>query len=112
MAILDNFSFFINEADVAVAIDCPVDAISSATWDEKNTLILKMENGVEYLLVNILPNIREIMTKVDFITVIFMQNREIKEACDVELKKDSNLNFEDNFKNEALDCYMALKNQE
>ena len=53
------------------------------------------EDGTQYVLTNILPNIREILEKTETVMVIFKQKQDVVEAYDVEIIKDATLEFDD-----------------
>ena len=107
--VLDNFAFYLKDNEVAVGVNIPVDDVDCLVWDEKNTLILKTENGTEYVLVNILPNVRDVLKSVSLVTVIFTQENDVKDAVDVGLVVNPSLTYDDNFNEEALSCYRSLK---
>ena len=71
MIVLDNHEFNIKNNELAISIDCPVAEINNLKWDTKNTIILSMEDGIQYALTNILPNIREILEKIETVMIVF-----------------------------------------
>ena len=73
MIVLDNYEFNIKNNELAISIDCPVAEINNLKWDTKNTIILSMEDGKQYILTNILPNIREILEKIETVMIVFKQ---------------------------------------
>ncbi len=109
MIILDDFEFHIKNNELAISVDCPVAEINNLKWDTKNTIILSMEDGTQYVLTNILPNIREILEKTETVMVIFKQKQDIVEAYDVEIIKDATLEFDDLFNEEAVSCYRKFE---
>ena len=109
MIVLDNFEFNIKNNELAISIDCPVAEINNLKWDTKNTIILSMEGGEQYLLTNILPNIREILKKIETAMIVFKQKQDIVEAYNVEIIKDTSLKFDDSFNEEAISCYRKFE---
>ena len=109
MIVLDNFEFHIKNNELAISIDCPVAEINSLKWDTKNTIILSMEDGKQYILTNILPNIREILEKIETVMIVFKQKQDIIEAYNVEIIKDTTLEFDDSFNEEAISCYRKFE---
>ncbi len=109
MIILDNFEFYIKNNELAISIDCSVAEINNLRWDTRNTIILTMENGEQYLLTNILPNIRDILQRIETVMIVFKQKQEIVEAYDVEIIKDNTLEFDDLFNEEAISCYRKFE---
>lgn len=109
MIVLDNFEFHIKNNELAISIDCPVAEINNLKWDTKNTIILSMEGGEQYLLTNILPNIREILKKIETAMIVFKQKQDIIEAYNVEIIKDTTLEFDDSFNEEAISCYRKFE---
>lgn len=109
MIILDDFEFHIKNNELAISVDCPVAEINNLKWDTKNTIILSMEDGIQYVLTNILPNIREILEKTEKVMVIFKQKQDVVEAYDVEIIKDATLEFDDLFNEEAVSCYRKFE---
>ena len=109
MIVLDNFEFHIKNNELAISIDCPVAEINNLKWDTKNTIILSMEDGEQYLLTNILPNIREILEKIETVMIVFKQKQDIVDAYDIEIIKDTTLEFDDLFNEEAISCYRKIE---
>ena len=109
MIILDSFEFYTKNNELAILIDCPVAEINNLRWDTKNTIILSMENGEQYILTNILPNIREILEQRETAMVVFKQEQDIVEAYDIKIIKDPTLGFEDLFNEEAISCYRKFE---
>ena len=109
MIVLDNFEFNIKNNELAISIDCPVAEINNLKWDTKNTIILSMEDGEQYLLTNILPNIREILEKIETVMIVFKQKQDIVDAYDIEIIKDTTLEFDDSFNEEAISCYRKIE---
>ena len=109
MIVLDNFEFHIKNNELAISIDCPVAEINNLKWDTKNTIILSMEDGKQYILTNILPNIREILEKIETVMIVFKQKQDIVEAYNVEIIKDTTLEFDDSFNEEAISCYRKFE---
>ena len=109
MIVLDEFEFLVKDNELAIAIDCPTKEIKSLIWDYKNVIILNFIDNNKYALINILPNIREILEKVATVLIIFKQNDEVVDAFDVELIKDNSLNFDDLFEEGAISCYKKLE---
>lgn len=109
MIILDNFEFHAKNNELAISIYFPVAEIDNLRWDTKNTIILSMKNGEEYILTNILPNIREILKQIKTVMIVFKQEQNIVEAYDVEIIKDTTMKFDDLFNEEAISCYRKLE---
>ena len=109
MIILDNFEFHIKNNELAISIDCPVAEINNLRWDTKNTIILSMENGTQYALINILPNIRKILERIETVMIVFKQKQDIVDAYDIEIIKDTTLEFDDLFNEEAISCYRKIE---
>ena len=109
MIILDNFEFLTDETELAIAVDIAPVEVEKLVWDTKNTIILTTSDQQEYALINILPNIRKMLARLNEIMVIFKSGADIKEAFEIELIKDDSLNFEDNLHEEALDAYKEFE---
>ncbi len=109
MIVLDNFEFHIKDNELAISIDCPVAKINNLKWDTKNTIILSMEDETQYILTNILPNVREILERIETAMIIFKQKQDIVEAYNVEIIKDTTLEFDDSFNEEAISCYRKFE---
>lgn len=105
MIILDNFEFLTNDSELAISLDCPVGKITCLEWDTKNTIIMSMEDGNQYVLTNILPNIRDMLEKISTVMVIFMKDQDIIEAYDIKIVKNITLSFDDLFSDQAIDYY-------
>lgn len=104
MFVFENFDFLVNGQNLSIVVEHPVIDVKSLEWDERNTILMQDNEGNEYVFINILPNIREILQKVMSIIIIFQQNNDIIDAYEVELSKNSNLSFEDKFNDEAIGC--------
>lgn len=109
MIVLDHFEFHIKNNELAIFIDCPVAEINNLKWDTKNTIVLSMEDGKQYILTNILPNIREILEKIETAIIVFKQKQDIVEAYNVEIIKDATLEFDDLFNEEAISFYREFE---
>lgn len=109
MNVLDEFEFLLKDDKLAISIDYPVEEIKSLVWDYKNVIILSFINGSKCALINILPNIREVLEKIETVMIIFKQNNEIVKAFNVELIKDNSLGFEDLFEKGAISCYKKFE---
>lgn len=109
MLVFENFDFLVNGQDLSIVVEHPIVAIKSLEWDEKNTILMQDDDDNKYAFVNILPNIREILQKVTSVMIVFQQNNDIIDAYEVELSKNSNLSFEDNFNSEAIACLRKLE---
>lgn len=105
MIILDKFEFLTDETELAIAVDIAPCEVEKLVWDTKNTIILTTSDQQEYALINILPDIRKMLARLNEIMVIFKSGDNIKEAFEVELIKDDSLNFEDNLHDEAVETY-------
>ncbi len=109
MIVLDEFEFHIKDNELAIFLDCSVAEINDLKWDTKNTIILSMEGGKQYVLTNILPNIREILKRVKTVLIVFKQKQDIVEAYNVEIIKDTTLEFDDSFNEEAISFYRKFE---
>lgn len=105
MIILDKFEFLTDETELAIAVDIAPVEVEKLVWDTKNTIILTTADQQKYALINILPDIRKMLARLNEIMVIFKSGDNIKEAFEVELIKDDSLNFEDNLHDEAVETY-------
>lgn len=109
MTELDEFEFLVKDNQLAISVDFPVCEISDIKWDTRNTIILSLKDGRQYILSNILPNIRETLSKIKNIMIIFKQGENILEAFDTEIIKEPSLPFNDSFNEEALSFYRAFE---
>lgn len=109
MIIVEKFEFLISGDELAIAVDFPVTNIKNICWDGKNTIVINSENDNKYVLMNILPNIRQMLENTKTLMLIFMQGQEIAEAYDIELTKDTSLEFDDLFYEEAISCYRKIE---
>lgn len=112
MIIVEKFEFLISDNELAIAVDFPVTNIKNICWDGKNTIVINSENDNKYVLMNILPNIRQMLDNTKTLILIFMQGQEIAEAYNIELTKDTSLEFDDLFYEEAISCYRKIKKLE
>lgn len=106
---LDDFEFLVKDNELAVSVDLPVCEINNIKWDTRNTLILSTQDGKEYILSNILPNIREMLRTTETIMIIFKQEENIIEAFDSTVIKDPSLAFDDSFNKDALSLYREFE---
>lgn len=109
MIILDKFEFLTDETELAIAVDIAPVEVEKLVWDTKNTIILTTSDQQEYALINILPNIRKMLARLNEIMVIFKSGDDIKEAFEVALMKDDSLKFEDNLHDEAVETYKEFE---
>ena len=79
MITLDKFEFLTDETELAIAVDIAPVEVEKLVWDTKNTIILTTSDQQEYALINILPNIRKVLTRLNEIMVIFKSGDDINE---------------------------------
>lgn len=104
MIVLDEFEFLVKDSELAISLDCPSNAIKRLVWDCKNVIILEFTDGNKFALINILPNIRDLLRNAKSVLVIFNQNNEIVDAYDVELIKNDAMGYDDLFEAGAISC--------
>ena len=99
--VLDDFVFYINAGEVAVGLsDIEINA-QKAVYDGKNMLYLKSPNDMQYILQNIVPEVREALKKAKAVTIILLKNGDCQEAYELSLQTDENLFGNDTFFDEA-----------
>jgi len=109
MIVVEEFEFLVNGDEIAIAADIPVMNIKNLCWDGKNVIIADTDDSGRFAFINILPNIRVLLESAKILMFIFKCDNEVVEAFDVELTKDTSLEFDDLFNEGAISCYKKLE---
>ena len=109
MTVVEEFEFLINGNELAIAADIQVINIKNLRWDGKNVIIADTDGYDSFAFINILPNIRNMLENTKTLMFIFKNDNEVVEAFDIELIKDTSLEFDDSFNEEAISCYRKFE---
>lgn len=108
---VNHAEFYVKNQETAIAFDMEeVQPLADkAAYDGKNTLVLLGINNTQFIVQNIVPEVRESLQKQSTIMVILRQKGEIQAAYSLKLETDNNLGFADTFSEQSQQLCTELE---
>ena len=97
--LVDDFTFTLTKDGWIISLEMGKDVVKDAflSYDGRNCAILNVNGEKAYLLTNIAPQVREDLNKVDNIIVLHLENGEVANGYQVDVKHVSEIPYPDTF---------------
>ncbi len=105
---IDKGVFFIKDDKILLELYDLQGKFIYFIYDGKNTIVLNDEKKEEYILENIVPEVRSELKNKEKIMILHNENGEIKEMYVLNIKIDETLSFKDNFKEKSIEMYNEM----
>ena len=109
--LVDEFDILKNGDQYAIGFDVDDGPIFDADfmYDGKNCAILTRNNKKAFLLTNIVPDARKILSKLDKIVIIERTKGEVSNVYEVDVRHVENIPYPDNFQEDVNKMLDELK---
>lgn len=109
--LVDEFDILKNGDQYAIGFDVDDGPIFDADfmYDGKNCAILTRNNKKAFLLTNIVPDARKILSKLDKIVIIERTKGEVSNVYEVDVRHVENIPYPDNFQEDVNKLLDELK---
>ncbi len=109
MISIDRGVFFVKNDRIALELYDLGKKFIEFVYDGKNTVILTDENHEEYILENIVYEVRTLLKDGEDLMMMQNENNVVKEIYFLKVKVDNTLAFEDNFSEKSVEVFEELK---
>ena len=109
MGNIDKGVFFVKNDKVALELYDLNKKFVKFIYDGKNTAILTDENNEEYILENIVFEIRSLLKNGEDLMMLKNENNVVEEIYFLKVKVDNTLTYEDNFSEKSVEVFEELK---
>ena len=106
---IDRGVFFVKNDRVALELYDLGKKFIKLVYDGKNTVILTDENNEEYILENIVYEVRTLLKEGEDLMMMQNENNVVKEIYFLKVKVDNTLTYEDNFSEKSVEVFEELK---
>lgn len=111
--LVDNYTFSLTKDGWLISLEMGNDNVKDAflSYDGRNCAILTVNNEKAYLLTNISLDIREELNKMDKVIIIHLENGEIANGYEVDIKHVEEVPYPDTFVDDMLAVLDEIKNE-
>ena len=111
--LVDNYTFSLTPKGWLISLEMGDDNVKDAflSYDGRNCAILTVNGEKAYLLTNISLDIREELNKMDKIIIIHLDNGEIANGYEVDIKHVEEVPYPDTFVDDMLVVLDDIKNE-
>lgn len=111
--LVDNYTFSLTKDGWLISLEMGDDNVKDAflSYDGRNCAILTVNNEKAYLLTNISLNIRDELNKMDKVIIIHLDNGEIANGYEVDIKHVEEVPYPDTFVDDMLTVLDEIKNE-
>lgn len=109
MISIDRGVFFVKNDRIALELYDLGKKFIEFVYDGKNTVILTDENHEEYILENIVYEVRTLLKDGEDLMMMQNENNVVKEIYFLKVKVDNTLAFEDNFSEKSTELFDEIK---
>ncbi len=111
--LVDNYTFSLTKDGWLISLEMGDDNVKDAflSYDGRNCAILTVNNEKAYLLTNISLNIRNELNKMDKVIIIHLDNGEIANGYEVDIKHVEEVPYPDTFVDDMLTVLDEIKNE-
>ena len=111
--LVDNYTFSLTKDGWLISLEMGDDNVKDAflSYDGRNCAILTVNNEKAYLLTNISLDIREELNKMDKVIIIHLENGEIANGYEVDIKHVEEVPYPDTFVDDMLVVLDDIKNE-
>ena len=111
--LVDNYTFSLTKDGWLISLEMGDDNVKDAflSYDGRNCAILTVNGEKAYLLTNISLDIREELKKMDKVVVIHLDNGEIANGYEVDIKHVEEIPYPDTFIDDMLVVLDDIKNE-
>ena len=111
--LVDNYTFSLTKDGWLISLEMGDDNVKDAflSYDGRNCAILTVNNEKAYLLTNISLDIREELNKMDKVIIIHLENGEIANGYEVDIKHVEEVPYPDTFVDDMLVVLDEIKNE-
>ena len=111
--LVDNYTFSLTKNGWLISLEMGDDNVKDAflSYDGRNCAILTVNNEKAYLLTNISLDIREELNKMDKVVIIHLDNGEIANGYEVDIRHVEEVPYPDTFVDDMLVVLDDIKNE-
>ena len=111
--LVDKFEFLVNNGEYIIAFDVDEGPITSAEfmYDGRNCAILTRNNKKAFLLTNIIPEMRKVLSDLNKIVILERVGKEVANAYEVDIRHVENIPYPDNFEQDVNKMIDELKEE-
>ncbi|MBR2922405.1 MAG: hypothetical protein IKC10_03685 [Alphaproteobacteria bacterium] len=111
--LVDNYTFSLTKDGWLISLEMGNDNVKDAflSYDGRNCAILTVNNEKAYLLTNISLDIREELNKMDKVIIIHLEDGEIANGYEVDIKHVEEVPYPDTFVDDMLAVLDEIKNE-
>ena len=111
--LVDNYTFSLTKDGWLISLEMGNDNVKDAflSYDGRNCAILTVNNEKAYLLTNISLDIREELNKMDKVIIIHLDNGEIANGYEVDIKHVEEIPYPDTFVDDMMVVLDDIKNE-
>ncbi len=111
--LVDNYTFSLTKDGWLISLEMGDDNVKDAflSYDGRNCAILTVNNEKAYLLTNISLNIREELNKMDKVIIIHLEDGEIANGYEVDIRHVEEVPYPDTFVDDMLVVLDEIKNE-
>ena len=97
--LVDDFTFTLTKDGWIISLEMGKDEVKDAflSYDGRNCAILTVNGEKAYLLTNIAPNVREDLSKADKVIILHLENGEVANGYEVDIKHVGEIPYPDTF---------------
>ena len=111
--LVDNYTFSLTKDGWLISLEMGNDNVKDAflSYDGRNCAILTVNNEKAYLLTNISLDIRDELNKMDKVIIIHLENGEVANGYEVDIKHVEEVPYPDTFIDDMLAVLDEIKNE-
>ena len=111
--LVDNYTFSLTKDGWLISLEMGDDNVKDAflSYDGRNCAILTVNNEKAYLLTNISLDIRDELNKMDKVIIIHLDNGEIANGYEVDIKHVEEVPYPDTFVDDMMVVLDDIKNE-
>ena len=111
--LVDNYTFSLTKNGWLISLEMGNDNVRDAflSYDGRNCAILTVNNEKAYLLTNISLDIRDELNKMDKVIIIHLDNGEIANGYEVDIKHVEEVPYPDTFVDDMMVVLDDIKNE-
>ena len=111
--LVDNYTFSLTKDGWLISLEMGDDNVKDAflSYDGRNCAILTVNSEKAYLLTNISLDIREELNKMDKVIIIHLDNGEISNGYEVDIKHVEEVPYPDTFIDDMMVVLDDIKNE-
>lgn len=111
--LVDNYTFSLTKDGWLISLEMGKDEVKDAflSYDGRNCAILTVNNEKAYLLTNISLDIRDELNKMDKVVIIHLENGEVANGYEVDIKHVEEVPYPDTFVDDMLIVLDEIKNE-